>query len=413
MTGRSTSTRTMTTRVERVRRSLRGARLAPETSVTARRARRAVRVAAGAFRGSAPRRSRWNRERAGRTLGPVARCPRCGWENPGSSRFCGNCGARLEPAPAGRSERKVVTVLFADLVGFTARSEQLDPEEVAAFLQPYHARVREELERFGGTVEKFIGDAVMALFGAPIAHEDDPERAVRAALAIQDRMAGDGETSMSGSGSTPARRSSRSRHASQRARAWPPATSSIPLPACRRPLRWTASSSARRRTARPRVVEYRPAEPVAAKGKTEPVRAWEPVRVRARAERGPATPFVGRSDARSARARARRCAYARRAPARHRRRPARDREDPSDRRARGAPTEPHAGSTAGRSRTARASRTRRWRRSSRRGVDPLQRRRGPGGGRSSGGSSPRRWPTRATATGCSSTCAPARARRSR
>src|SRR5438552_4413654 len=87
---------------------------------------------------------------------------------------------------APRRERKVVTVLFADLVGFTARAEELDPEDVEAILRPYHDRLRRELERFGGTVEKFIGDAVMALFGAPVAHEDDPERAVRAALAIRD-----------------------------------------------------------------------------------------------------------------------------------------------------------------------------------------------------------------------------------
>src|ERR1700720_1655461 len=85
-----------------------------------------------------------------------------------------------------RRERKVVTVLFADLVGFTARAEELDPEDVEAILRPYHERLRSELERFGGTVEKFIGDAVMALFGAPVAHEDDPERTVRAALAIRD-----------------------------------------------------------------------------------------------------------------------------------------------------------------------------------------------------------------------------------
>ena len=85
-----------------------------------------------------------------------------------------------------RRERKVVTVLFCDLVGFTARAESLDPEDVEAFLRPYHERVRAELERYGGTVEKFIGDAVMALFGAPLAHEDDPERAVRAALAIRE-----------------------------------------------------------------------------------------------------------------------------------------------------------------------------------------------------------------------------------
>src|SRR5438477_3803247 len=93
-----------------------------------------------------------------------------------------------------RRERKVVTVLFADLVGFTARSEQLDPEDVEAILRPYHERLRYELERFGGTVEKFIGDAVMALFGAPLAHEDDPERAVRAALAIRDWIIEPGRT---------------------------------------------------------------------------------------------------------------------------------------------------------------------------------------------------------------------------
>jgi class 3 adenylate cyclase/tetratricopeptide (TPR) repeat protein len=86
----------------------------------------------------------------------------------------------------GRRERKVVTVLFVDLAGFTSRAEVMDPEDVAAMLDPYHERVKSELERRGGTVEKFIGDAVMAVFGAPVAHEDDAERAVRAALAIRD-----------------------------------------------------------------------------------------------------------------------------------------------------------------------------------------------------------------------------------
>jgi class 3 adenylate cyclase len=90
-------------------------------------------------------------------------------------------------------ERKVITVLFADLVGFTATSEQLDPEDVARILRPYHERLRYELERWGGTVEKFIGDAVMALFGAPVTREDDPERAVRAALAIRDWIAEEGK----------------------------------------------------------------------------------------------------------------------------------------------------------------------------------------------------------------------------
>jgi class 3 adenylate cyclase len=117
-------------------------------------------------------------------------CPACGEENPERARFCLNCGTALsEAAPQGREERKVVTVLFADLVDFTARAERLDPEDVRATLGDYHGRVRAELERYGGTVEKFIGDAVVAVFGAPVAHEDDPERAVRAAFAVHDAVA--------------------------------------------------------------------------------------------------------------------------------------------------------------------------------------------------------------------------------
>ena len=88
-----------------------------------------------------------------------------------------------------REERKLVTALYTDVVGSTARGEQLDPEDVRARLAPFYTRLRRELERFGGTVEKFIGDAVVALFGAPVAHEDDPERAVRAALAIRQAVA--------------------------------------------------------------------------------------------------------------------------------------------------------------------------------------------------------------------------------
>ena len=117
-------------------------------------------------------------------------CPSCGFENAESAKFCSECGTSLVTVPAlRREERKVVTVVFADLVGSTARAERLDPEDVRAILAPYHDRLRHELERHGGTVEKFIGDAVVGVFGAPVTHEDDPERAVRAALAIQEAIA--------------------------------------------------------------------------------------------------------------------------------------------------------------------------------------------------------------------------------
>jgi class 3 adenylate cyclase len=117
-------------------------------------------------------------------------CPACGQENPEIARFCLACATPLsESRSAPREERRVVSVVFVDLVGFTARSEQLDPEDVRAILTPYYDTVRAELESFGGVVEKFIGDAVMAVFGAPTAHGDDAERAVRAALAVSEAVA--------------------------------------------------------------------------------------------------------------------------------------------------------------------------------------------------------------------------------
>jgi class 3 adenylate cyclase/tetratricopeptide (TPR) repeat protein len=114
-------------------------------------------------------------------------CQSCGRENPDGFQFCGFCSAPLAPHASGE-ERKVVSVLFVDLVGFTARSDMADPEDVRAALRPYHALLKREIERFGGTVEKFIGDAVMAVFGAPLAHEDDAERAVRSALRITEAI---------------------------------------------------------------------------------------------------------------------------------------------------------------------------------------------------------------------------------
>src|SRR5213592_2026895 len=111
-------------------------------------------------------------------------CASCGAENPPRSRFCNSCGARLEVATSPREERKLVSILFVDLVGFTARSDQADPEDVRDALQLYHASAKQRIEQHGGVLEKFIGDAVMAVFGAPVAHGDDAERAVRAGLRV-------------------------------------------------------------------------------------------------------------------------------------------------------------------------------------------------------------------------------------
>jgi len=121
-------------------------------------------------------------------------CPSCGEENSDRARFCQACATALAPSPEATEERKIVSVLFVDLVDFTARAEMLDPEDVRAILAPYHERVRSVIEPFGGTVEKFIGDAVVGVFGAPVAHGDDAERAVRAALAVRDALQAMNET---------------------------------------------------------------------------------------------------------------------------------------------------------------------------------------------------------------------------
>ena len=112
----------------------------------------------------------------------MIQCPTCGRENPEDSRFCNNCGSALNAtAPAASEVRKTVTVLFADVVGSTSRGEQTDPESTRRLLARYFDAMQHVIERHGGTVEKFIGDAVMAVFGIPTLHEDDALRAVRAA----------------------------------------------------------------------------------------------------------------------------------------------------------------------------------------------------------------------------------------
>ena len=108
-------------------------------------------------------------------------CPGCGFGADDAFSFCPRCAARLHEPLARPQERRVVTSLVCDLVGFTAMGEIADPEDVDALLRRYHALAKKAIESHGGTMEKFIGDAVFAVFGIPTVHEDDPERAVRAA----------------------------------------------------------------------------------------------------------------------------------------------------------------------------------------------------------------------------------------
>jgi class 3 adenylate cyclase/tetratricopeptide (TPR) repeat protein len=225
-------------------------------------------------------------------------CSTCGRENPDDARFCNSCGAPLAPASERREERKVVTVLFADLVGFTSRAEQLDPEDVRALLAAYWQHLREELEHHGGTVEKFIGDAVMAVFGAPVAHEDDPERGVRAALAIRDwaRDAGDVQVRVAVNtgealvllGARPAEGEAM-------------ATGDVVNTAARlqsaAPVNGVLVGELTYRATRG-VIEYHERDPVVAKGKAEPLPVWEAVAARSRftVETMSAAPLAGRGD---------------------------------------------------------------------------------------------------------------------
>src|SRR5947207_2203452 len=181
-----------------------------------------------------------------------------------------------------RKERKVVTCLFADLVGFTARAESLDPEDVEAILRPYHERLRSELERFGGTVEKFIGDAVMALFGAPIAHEDDPERAVRAALAIRDWAREEGDVEVRVAVNTgEALVSLNARPEAGEGMASGDVINTAARLQAAAPVNGIIVGETAQRATR-HAIDYRELEPVAAKGKSDPIAVWQAQAARSR-----------------------------------------------------------------------------------------------------------------------------------
>jgi class 3 adenylate cyclase/tetratricopeptide (TPR) repeat protein len=229
----------------------------------------------------------------------MAACPQCGAENRAEARFCDTCGAALVAEPGdAREERKVVTVLFADLVGFTSRAELMDPEDVRAVLEPYHARLRSELERRGGTVEKFIGDAVMALFGAPTAHEDDPERAVRAALAIRDWIREEGDLqvrvavttgeALVALGARPT--------AGEGMASGDVVNTGARLQAAAPVNGILVDETTYRSTQQP--ISYEAREPVEAKGKSQPIPVWEAIEARSRfgvdVARTGGAPLVGR-----------------------------------------------------------------------------------------------------------------------
>ena len=217
-------------------------------------------------------------------------CAACAQENPPIAQFCLACGRPLAAnKPAAREERRIVTVIFVDLVGFTSRAETLDPEDVRAILAPYHDRVRMEIESFGGVVEKFIGDAVVGVFGAPTAFGDDPERALRAALSVRGALG------------TQVRIAVNTGEALVTMGARPELGEAMVAGD-------VINTAARLQSAAPaggvlvggetyrcthRVVQFTAAEPVVAKGKEAPIEVWLAERLSVE-DGAPGTPLVGR-----------------------------------------------------------------------------------------------------------------------
>ena len=231
-------------------------------------------------------------------------CPSCGKENPDGFAFCGFCTTPLTGQPSGsaREERKVVTSLFCDLIGFTASSESADPEDVDQMLSAYSELARAQIEAHGGVMEKFIGDAVVGVFGVP-AHEDDPERAVRAGLRIAE-----GAEGLEAIGGTPLRlrigintgetlvRLGATVGAGERLLAGDAINTAARLQSAAPEMGVAVGLATYEATAG--VFEYEELEPVALKGKAEPVRIFHAKAARARfgtdLTRTHDSPFVGR-----------------------------------------------------------------------------------------------------------------------
>ena len=231
----------------------------------------------------------------------VLTCGNCGRQSPEGFAFCPHCGHPIAAVPR-RVERKVVTVLFCDLVGFTARADEADPEDVRAILQPFHALARSAIERYGGTLDKYIGDAAMGVFGSPVAHEDDPERAVRAALEILN-----GVHQLGGGGAGEPLSVRIGIHTGEAAVALAGGVQEgenvagdVVNTASR--LQGAASAGSivvgeSTYLATRHAVQYRQLEPVSAKGKAKPIPVWTPLSIRRLAtisDRPAETPFVGR-----------------------------------------------------------------------------------------------------------------------
>ena len=240
----------------------------------------------------------------GTTLVPA--CESCGADLADGARFCSVCGTPVESAPSDTEgiERKVVSVLFADLAGFTASSADADPEDVASRLGAFHAAVRTDVERYGGRIEKLIGDGVFAIFGAPISHEDDAERAVRASLRLQETLA---DLNESRSLDLVARVAVTTGEAMVRLGGTTADQEGIVGDVVNMASRLQQMApeggllvDQRTHAATHRVAEYQPLEPVTVKGKSAPLLTWVAERMRSRFGVGvdveETAAFVGRDD---------------------------------------------------------------------------------------------------------------------